>query len=227
MAWRLADIHLAAQERLRALTSRAVGTIWDRLGSYDEDDATRFVTAAAPVVMAAQRQSVALTDAFVARSLGAPPIGIDPELTTGSAVRAGVPPEAVYRRPFVTVWTALAAGVEYTDAVNQGRVRATSTAEMDVQLAHRAAYGEIQRATPRIRGFERVADGGACSYCQMVNGAFVKSAFAMGLHPRCGCGLDPVYTSGPATPLPDGVAIHDHGELGAVLTDASHNFIEL
>lgn len=43
-----------------------------------------------------------------------------------------------------------------------------------------------------IVGWRRVANAGACIYCQTLEGAFVKSADAMPMHPGCGCTLEPV-----------------------------------
>jgi hypothetical protein len=75
-----------------------------------------------------------------------------------------------------------------------------------------------------IYGFQRVADAGACDFCQAIDGAYCKSADASPLHPRCGCSLEPLTSPHPgAAWLPDGThvtdtyAIHDHGELGAVI----------
>ena len=57
--------------------------------------------------------------------------------------------------------------------------------------------------------------------------AFVKSANAMALHNHCGCGLEAVFYDVEVPPLPDGVAVHQHGELGAVLGDPAHSFASL
>ena len=165
-----------------------------------------------------------MTEAFVLRRLRLAPIGLDAGELTGAAVRGGVTPEEVYRRPFVNVWTALGKNEPWDAAVNAGEARATASAEMDVQLAHRASYGALQRAEPRIKGYRRRANGGACSFCVLVNGAFVKRADAMPLHNRCGCGLDPIMQEVAVSSVPEGVAVHQHGELGPLLTDPAHDF---
>jgi hypothetical protein len=220
----LVSAHLHAQARLRQIVFTAIATIWQGLGTYNEADVERFVDAAVPIVLAGQTHAVALTEAFVVRRLGLATIGLDVAHLTGAAVRGGVSPEAVYRRPFVNVWTALSRDVPWEAAVHAGEARATASAEMDVQLSHRAAYGAVQQAEPRIRGYRRRANGGACSFCLLVNGAFVKSANAMPLHNRCGCGLDPVIHDATVTSVPDGVAIHQHGELGPMLTSPDDHF---
>ena len=227
MSIQLARAHILGQAQIRALVARLVTAAWAGLPGYDEEDVEPFLALAVPVVLAGQRRSAALTDAFIAREIGRQPVGIDPAKVTGAAVRNGTPPEQTYRRPFVNVWSALGAGTGWEDAVSSGLARATSTAEMDVQMASRATYGAVQAADDRIRGYRRVADGNACKFCRTINGAFVKSAGAMSLHPHCGCGLEAVFYDVEVSPLPDGVAVHQHSELGAVLGDPAHAFTSL
>lgn len=220
----LADANLQLQARLRALLVAAVGTAWTELRGYDRQNVDEWLSAVLPIVDAAQRQSVALTDAYVARALDRQPLGIDPTRLIGAAVRAGTAPATVYTRPFIQTWGALANGVAYQAAAAQGLHRAQSAARMDVQISHFAAYGAIQSADPAIRGYQRIADASACAFCRLVNGAFVKSASASPLHNGCGCGLRPVLRDVEPTPLPAGVAVHDHGELGPLLGDPAHHF---
>lgn len=227
MASPLADAHIRGQQRLRQLAARVVGQAWDRLPSHDEANVPQFLKVALPVVAAAQRQSVSLTDAYLARSLERRTLGINPDDIIGPHVRAGASPSEVYRRPFVTVWTALGKGTPYRDAIAAGQARATSAAEMDVQLASRGAFAAAQQADHTIRGYQRVADAGACEFCRAVDGAFVKSALAMPLHNHCGCSLEPIVDVVHDTPLPAAVAVHNHGELGAVLTAPGDHFTTL
>lgn len=220
----LARAHIVAQERLRAIVTAGVAAAWAGLPGYDDGNLGEWLSGVLPLIAAAQRQSVSLTEAFLARALGRAALGVDPATLTGAAVRAGAAPEDVYRRPFVTVWTALKAGTAYDQAVAAGLARATGTATMDVQLAHRATLQAVQDRDPMIRGYERVPDAGACSYCQALAGAFVKSADAAPLHNGCGCGFEPVLSEQPATPPPESVAVNAHGELGPVLGSANHVF---
>lgn len=220
----LSETHLVLQARIRAALSRVVGAAWLGLPGHDRADVDEWLATVLPLVDAAQRQSVALTDAYVARALGRGPLGIDATRLVGAAVRGGTSPADVYHRPFVQTWSALGRGASFEDALAQGQHRAMSAAEMDVQLAHRAAYGAIKDADPRIRGYRRRADASACEFCRAVNGAFVKSAGAMLLHNHCGCGLEPVTVDEPATPVPETVAAHEHGELGAVMAAPGDRF---
>lgn len=224
MSGTLVQTHIAAQERLRALVAHGVGNAWTRLPAYDEANVPEWLATVLPLVNAAQRQSVSLTEAFLARSLGRGPVGVPPAGLIGAGVRNGAAPAEVYRRPFVTVWTALKAGTGFEDAVAAGLARARSSATMDVQLSSRATYAAVQGVDQRIRGYQRVADPGACAFCSLVDGAFVKSADAMPLHNGCGCGLEPLTEDVTPTATPEDVAVHEHGELGPMLAAPGDHF---
>lgn len=225
MASTLVEAHIEAERRLRATTVTAIERVWRSLPDYNRPSADRFVSEVVPIALAAQRQSVAVTEAFLAAYLKRPPIGVNPDNLIGAGVRNGTPPDEVYRRPFVTVWTALSNGTAYEDAVSAGLARAKEAAAMDPQLSMRATANAVQAADEGIYGYMRAADGGACAFCQEVDGAYVKSADAMALHNNCGCGLEPLTAPHPrASKLPSGVAVHEHGELGPMLIDPAHSF---
>jgi len=225
MASRLTDAHVEAQKRLRAAATATVAQAWRNLPAYDRVNVPAFLDTAVPAVLAAQRQSVAITEAYLAAYLRRAPIGVNPDNLIGAGLR-GVDPAEVYTRPFVTVWTALGNGIPYEQALSAGLQRATETAAMDVQMSMRATSSAVQQATPEgFYGYQRVADGGACEFCQEIDGAYVKFADAMALHNNCGCGLEPLtQPHSRAAKLPNGVAVSEHGELGAVIHDPAHDF---
>lgn len=229
MAHPLTDAHIRAQARLRGLTVTAVERLWREMRGYDRSDLDAWLATVVPTVGAAQRASVALTDAYLARMLDRAPLGVSADEII-RANRGDVSPEEVYKRPFVTVWSALGAGTLHEDAIAAGLARATGTAAMDVQMAMRATSNTVQAADDGIYGYERVADAGACQFCLEVDTAFVYSADAMALHDRCGCGLEPVTREtrgqrvGQKGQHGKRVAIRQHGELGPVLTDPAHSF---
>lgn len=224
---RLVEAHIDAQHRLRRSATDALTSAWMALPSYDESDVPAWLSTAVPISRATQRASIALTNAYLARYLRRQPAGVNPSSIMG-AIRNGSTPDEVYRRPFVTVWTALKNGAGYDQAIAAGLARATSTGAMDVQLAMRGTMQSVQDTDPGIFGFQRVADGGACEFCQAIDGAYVKSAAAMPLHNHCGCGLEPLTRPHPrAAALPSGVAVHEHGELGPVLTAPGDHFTRL
>jgi hypothetical protein len=225
MSSRLVQAHILGQKRLRDGTRSALRGIWQDLPAYDRPNLGQWLSEALPVVEAAQRQSVALTNAYLAASLERQPLGLDTRELVGAAVRNGTPPATVYERPFVTVWTALGNQTPWEQAVADGLARAQGMASFDVQGSMRATAGAVQAADSSIYGYQRVADAGACPFCVEVDGAYVKNASAMALHNHCGCGLEPLTSPHPlAAKLPSGVAVHQHGEMGAVLTAPGQHF---
>lgn len=235
----LAEAHIQAEARLRAAATRGVRRAWQSLGGYDESDVPDFLRLALPLILTAQRSSATITNAYLARAGGRAPLPLDFAAVTGAGARAGTPPAEVYRRPFVTVWTALAAGTAYDAAVSAGLARATSTAAMDVQLAMRETMGAVAKADPRIVGYERIPDAGACELCVMASTQRYRVGDLMPIHNHCGCGVAPIY--GDSDPGPtinaDRLAearesgaepvVHEHGELGPVLGRAGDTFTQL
>lgn len=215
-----------------------VAAAWSSLPSYDESDVPAFLGLAVPAVIAGQRASSLLTAAFLRRATGGDVAAPDFDATTGAELRNGTPLDEVYRRPFVTVWSALAAGTTWEAAVAAGLARARSSAAMDVQLAMRGTLRDVGERTDRIVGYQRVPDAGACRFCLQVAGQRYTTADLMPLHNHCGCGVDVItsarrgefFRGNPENDLDEDaprVAVEDHGELGPVLVDAQHQFTAL
>jgi hypothetical protein len=211
--------------RLRVATVAAVERVWRSLGGYDEVDVGTWLVTVVPLILAAQRLSVRLTDAYLARAMERRPLGLDPTDLIGAAVRNGTTPEVVYRRPFVTMWKDLGEQKLWQEAFDAALARAQAAAAIDTQLSMRATADAVNEADPNMFGFRRAVDVDPCKFCRLVDGAYVKSANAMPLHNHCGCSLEPLTKPHPrAAFLPSGVAVHEHGELGSILVDPAHDF---
>lgn len=246
----------------RWAVSQRVRRVWDGLGSYDRDAVDRFTAAATATVAAGQRRAVNVTAAYLSRLSGSPVPALDLSTLTGAAVRGGAAPADVYARPFTQVWSALADGTPYQQAVDAAGARAATSADTDVTLSMRAtadaAEAEFEQ---RVVGWERVLDPDACAFCATASTQRYKTADLDPLHANCQCGIAPVFREDSKAIkdfnrqtlrnikkanegrdaaywqarhfrvdgqtgeviLPE-VAVHEHGELGAVLTDASHAF---
>lgn len=197
MSRQLAEAHIRAQKRLRDAAVRAVSTAWQQLPAYNEQDVPRFLNMAIPAVTAAQRQSALVTNAYLARAIRRPVAPLDVAAVTGPAVRAGTPPEEVYRRPFVTVWTSLKAGNQLEDAIAAGLARAAGSAAMDVQLTMRATLQYVGMREDRILGYARVPDGDACNFCQLISGQRYTVEDLMPVHNNCVAGSTSVWAASP------------------------------
>jgi hypothetical protein len=220
--------HIDAKERLQRLAALAAATAWDNLPHYDRANVDQFLSTVLPYLAGANLQSVALTEAYLARALERQPVGVDAAAIV-AGIRNGTTPEQLYLRPFVTVWSALKARTPFDEAVKLGRDRATTAAATDVQLAFRDTLPAVGAADTRIMGYARVANASACSFCQSIDGAQFRKSDPAPLHAHCACGVRVIeYTRGrhfEPTTIPDTVAVHQHGELGPVLGDPSHDFL--
>lgn len=178
---------------IRARAAAAIAAAWAGLSSYDEADVAPFVDVAVPAVLAGQRQVVAVANAYLARATRTQVANLPIPTLIGSGVRGGTAPADVYRRPFVTVWTALKNDTPWEDAVKSGLERAASTAETDIALSNRAAaVAYAERSSARIIGWERVPDGDACDFCELASTQSYNTGTLLPLHSRCGCTPKPI-----------------------------------
>jgi hypothetical protein len=232
----LAEAHIELLARLRGITQHGVATIWAALPAHHDQNVDQWLSTVLPLIEGAQRQAIAITDAYLAAALDRAVVGVNADELVGAHVRNGISPLEVYRRPFVTVWAALEAGKPLADALSAGEARATSTAAMDVQLSMRSTLSAVGRSDDRIVGYQRVPDAGACEFCRTVAGQRYRVEQLMPLHNHCGCGVEPItaanrgdFTGKPENDLSvvrDGVhaAVQEHGELGPVLVDGTQHF---
>jgi hypothetical protein len=136
VASRLANRHIELNAQLRQRTAERIERIWRALPNHREETLQVWLNAVVPLVQGAQRAEVALTRAYIGRSLEREVVGVDADEIIAN-YRNGTAYEDVYTRPFQTVWTALSNGATYNEAKEQGLARATQTVATDIQLAMR------------------------------------------------------------------------------------------
>lgn len=234
MAGNAAAVLQAHHRRLLVIQSAVgtnMGTTWDRLANVDQPSAERFTKAAATLSTASVAATAALSRSMY--DVLAPEIDGD---IAPVVIRGGLPPAELYQRSIITSRSLLAAGATWAAAMAAGRARAVSAARTDVMLANRAAAQAQADARPQVEGFTRLLDPGACEYCASLADETYSSADAVPLHNNCGCSVAPIIgRSDPARALNGklldslkpgsaDVAVHEHGEMGAVITDAADEF---
>jgi hypothetical protein len=205
---------------------------WQSLPSYRDADMDFFIENVLPMVRAGQEHAIALTDIYMSRQMGSSPVGLSADEII-SHIRPGMLPPAVLGRSFETVWAAIEK-LGFDQALAKGASRMVSQVGMDVSLAAREAALAYAKQDPNIAGFVRVAAAGCCDFCQSIDGAYVRSEDASPLHNNCHCTMSPVekgskesmreFTSLAPGSVFDDVEIHEHGELGPVITDKRNNF---
>jgi hypothetical protein len=232
------DRYQAAYGRLRTDTVAQAAALWSRFGGPREADLVRFVPAVVPIVAGAQVATARLVTGYVALMTRIAVGGAIPAPPAPLAALRGVLAAELYTRPVIAVRTALSHGKPFVEAMDLGRQRAEQLAGTDVLLAQRAATLHAVKADRRIVGYRRVITAGSCTLCAVASSEIYGPDEPMAIHVSCDCGVAPIYrTSDPAharnetlrsTALGEapagGVAVHYHGELGPVLTEADHHF---
>lgn len=212
-----------------------------------------FIAQLLPVLAAGQHQTAALTDAYLTRVLAAEfseRIVADRVIDTSQGLR-GVDMAQVYARPTSTARYALSQGKSRLDAIDAGTERLTKMVQSDMQIAKtRQAHATLARST--IDGYQRTLEGPrSCAKCIVASTRFYHKAQLMPIHPGCDCGVKParkprsdavlhedrlnrihdlIDTSGllPANPsaadYQNLLVVHEHAELGPVMTLRGENF---
>lgn len=188
----------AIRERVEAIVLRA----WQGLGSWDRDDADRFVDMVVPVIEAAQLQTQTITEVYLSGLLSEL-LGEDiPALGADLAGLRPVPLDEVYRRPFVEHWSALKQGAQFDAALAVGADRLLRLAQDDLALAHRRAAFTVVNSDDRVTGYRRVvrpemARGGTCGLCIAAASQVYHRSHLLPIHTRCHCDVMPIVrTSG-------------------------------
>jgi len=115
------------------------------------------------------------------------------DLSTES-LRNGTSTREAYRRPFIEVYTAIAANKSISEAIEQGARRMQSLASTDVQLARRNAGLLARNGNGNIVGYVRTLTGAEnCALCTIASTQRYTRGDLMPIHPGCDCGEMPIY----------------------------------
>jgi hypothetical protein len=182
-------------QRLVAARVRSYCTAeWTGLGSWRDDDISRFIGKVIPVVRAGEKQVSQLTNSYLdslARAAGLAPL---PPATVelGDALR-GVAMDEVYRRPAATLYTALSEGKSLDEAVRLGELRLSDLVLTDLQLAQtHTARGRMSGSG--VAGYRRVLTGAEnCALCALASTQRYHKADLMPIHPGCDCTVAPIF----------------------------------
>jgi hypothetical protein len=211
---------------------------WNNLGSWRDQDVSRFISGLLPVMRAGQLRTAMLTAAYIRQASGGPLVRVDREQIV-SARR--VDPLVEYRRPFVAVYKGLAANLGLTASVAAGNRRLFDLLTTDLQLAKTVQARESFQKSD-VLYYRRVLTGSEnCALCEIASGNRYHSADLMPIHPGCDCGVEAVTGDPDAFPVSEldtshghtdltastaahAVTTHEHGEWGPTLAWASDHF---
>lgn len=202
----LAEAHLEAQARLRDTTARICVAAWNALPDHGDSSVPLFVDTVVPVVEAGQRRSVQLVDAYFALEMERAAYGTDPREAIGAHARQGTDPGEVYRRPFVTLWSALKDRFPWEEANVQAINRLDRAVKTDVLLAMTRAGAAISDADPDIKSLVRVLRG-TCSKCAEAVQSATPAGGLQPIHPGCQCAFMPSTQAPKDLPKTAGIAM--------------------
>ena len=249
----MSTAYQTATQQLRSRLLQFSDAVWQKLPGIDDQDLDWLVAQLVPKVLAGQVQIATLTAADIARDLGVTPALVDrDEVTNGR----GVPPETVYARPIVTVRTALARGEQFSSALQRGQNRMRSLVSTDLQMAKvRQADASLEAAG--ATQYRRVLVGAKnCALCAIASTQRYHVGNLLPIHPGCNCGVEPIESSSPLPQVIEpelledthgavqritGVSdrggrspdyrklllVHEHGEIGPMLTWRGQKFTSL
>ncbi|CAB4604732.1 MAG: hypothetical protein F2534_23570 [Actinobacteria bacterium] len=194
---RLAQAH---QDQLLAIRDRSAAVLarlWSSVVTNpSEFTAGQWLAASIPVLDASMQAAAASTLAYVsAYTAAATETAPTPARFTADEFtrpRGGVALEELLRRPIVTLRSALAKGEPFDRASQLGSQRAAQIGATDPMLASRAAGSAAMKAEPRIVGYRRVPDGGACAFCRLAATQRYRDSDLMAMHSSCGCSVAPI-----------------------------------
>lgn len=174
-----------AVEQVRNRLLMVADRLWFGMGSYRDGDIDRLVALIAPHVQAGQIQVANLTEAYFQR-VGAK-AGIDVTYVTGGR---GVPVDDVYRRPAVSLYTALSEGAPMALAVEEGGHRLASLISTDLQMA-KVRQAQRSLSSAGITAFMRVLTGNEnCALCTIASTQRYWTKDLSPIHPGCDCSVD-------------------------------------
>lgn len=171
--------------------------LWQALPDYRDENIDMLVQAIVPRVKAGQIQIANLTVAYVKQTLmamgvKAPVTGVDEDAITSLR---GVDPQEIYRRPAVSVYTALSQGKPLDQAVKEGGPRLYQLIGGDMQLAKtRQAHRSMRRARAGgVQFYCRILTGREnCGLCVVASTQHYRVDHVMPIHPGCDCDFGPL-----------------------------------
>ena len=179
--------------------ARVAGLSFLNLGDWRDADADRYLKLIRDPMTSLKNEGAKSTLAFygaMAQLEGetfSRPTVTRASLAT-SVLRNGVDEATLWKRPFVTMRTALAQGKSMTEAVSLGAARAEYLASTEVQLARRGAGLSARRSNDRIVGYIRTLTGSEnCALCYVASTQRYKKKDLLPIHPGCDCGEMPIY----------------------------------
>jgi hypothetical protein len=168
------------------------------LEDWRDLDYERYLTLLQPRLDGVKIQAARLQAAYYAEMAALSGQAFTPVSVTAATVNTqvlrGVGLDEVYRRPFVTLYTALSQGKTVTEAVTEGAARAFGLGATDVKLSTTHSGRAVRGSNNNVVGHRRVLSGGKnCALCVIASTQRYTVSDLQPIHPGCSCGEEPIY----------------------------------
>jgi len=189
-----AERHRDAYNRVRANLNARLTAIWSQRGGLTDEALAAFLQTVTPVVNGSTAMVAQSVEAMVRASLTATGEDASAAIVAEALpeLRAGVTFDDVYARPFITARTAIAEGLDYTQAMARALTRLRSIGATDVALAQRSAMERLLVKVPAVQGFRRTLTGRSCLFCATASTRRYTQPGLMPVHAHCDCGVSPI-----------------------------------
>lgn len=193
---RLTLAHKRAQGQIGSQTVARMRTVWDRLDGNDLDGSfNRWLAAAVPIIET-QRTAAARTAASYLSAFRAIEVGSEfAPVMVAELARDEVTTSLLVTGP-VSVKNAMSRGIPLVRAMSVAEAASAASAMRHAMDGGRDTILATTQADERARGWERVASGNACAFCQMLAGrgaVYGEASADFESHDGCGCTAEPVY----------------------------------
>lgn len=202
----VAALAAAQQTRLARLSRSLVDRLQERWAQVDRGAVAASWTAQVPDVarLVGTAQLVAAAQAQEYMALTAPDEqapAVNPAAFAGVAAD-GRPLTSLLQLPQITTLYRIGQGVRTDDAMRSGLAQLLLAGQTEVADASRTATQVGIAARPRVRGYVRIVQAGACGRCLILAGRVYRYSQGFDRHPGCHCTMAPVG-SGEADMAPD------------------------
>lgn len=190
--------HYTARQRLVRATAAAGTRLWRQVDPADLSRSwTPLLARLLVIVTGAQLAAARAADAYVAGTLAAQGLDIEPAGTVVAESLAGIASDgrglaSLLLNPVIAAKTMLARQLAEEGRIHLDRALATGQATLEMTLrtqiadAGRVADGLAVTARPRT-GYVRMLVGDSCPRCAILAGRFYRYSAGFQRHPNCDC----------------------------------------
>jgi hypothetical protein len=214
---------LKANLNARLATALVSGISADQADRWTPEDYAAQAETIGDIVSAAQRVVGNLTAVDIARKFGGTVAPVGPLIGERDN---GIPKPLEYQRPFRVISKAMADGKDVHQAMRSGMLRLNALTDTDLQMA-KVRQAQISLRAVGAKTFRReTTSENPCALCEIAATQIYYTDDLMDIHTGCSCDIVPDDESDSDSGDLDTslITVHNHGEIGPVLTWRGQHF---